>query len=158
MNSLRAHASNAATTLRVLGGAGVIRPYGPRTLVALGRTVVRWGTGPAGGFASLAVRNPDRVGLVDELGELTFGEMQRRSNALARGLAGLGVGEDPVTGSLNAGIAQWLAGEGEVPRRWTVTQGGCIGRAGVLALTADEGGEVRVGGAVTSLVEGTIRL
>ena len=38
MNSLRAHASNAATTLRVLGGAGVIRPYGPRTLVALGRT------------------------------------------------------------------------------------------------------------------------
>ena len=93
MNSLRAHASNAATTLRVLGGAGVIRPYGPRTLVALGRTVVRWGTGPAGGFASLAVRNPDRVGLVDELGELTFGEMQRRSNALARGLAGLGVGE-----------------------------------------------------------------
>lgn len=93
MTSLRAHASNAATTLRVLGAAGVIRPYGPRTLVALGRTVVRWGTGPAGGFASLAVRDPDRVGLVDELGELTFGELQRRSNALARGLAGLGVGE-----------------------------------------------------------------
>lgn len=93
VNSLRAHASNAATTLRVLGGAGVIRPYGPRTLVALGRTIVRWGTGPAGGFASLAVRDPDRVGLVDELGELTFGEMQRRSNALARGLAALGVGE-----------------------------------------------------------------
>lgn len=93
VTSLRAHASAAATTLRVLGGAGVIRPYGPRTLVALGRTVVRWGTGPAGGFASLAVRDPDRVGLVDELGELTFGEMQRRSNALARGLAELGVGE-----------------------------------------------------------------
>ena len=54
---------------------------------------MRWGTGPAGGFASLAVRDPDRVGLVDELGELTFGEMQRRSNALARGLAELGVGE-----------------------------------------------------------------
>jgi fatty-acyl-CoA synthase len=93
VKSLRAHALDAATTLRVLGGAGVIRPYGPRTLVALGRTVVRWGTGPAGGFASLAVRDPDRVGLVDELGELTFGELHRRSNALARGLAGLGVGE-----------------------------------------------------------------
>ncbi len=77
----------------MLGGAGVIRPYGPRTLVALGRTIARWGTGPAGGFASLAVRDPDRVGLVDELGELTFGEMHRRSNALARGLAELGVGE-----------------------------------------------------------------
>lgn len=93
MNSLRAHAAGAATTLRVLGTAGVIRPYGPRTLWALGRTVSRWGTGPAGGFASLAVRDPDRVGLVDELGELTFGEMHRRSNALARGLRELGVGE-----------------------------------------------------------------
>ena len=39
---------------------------------------------------------------------------------------GLSVGEDPVTGSLNAGIAQWLAGEGEVPHRWSVTQGGCL--------------------------------
>jgi acyl-CoA synthetase (AMP-forming)/AMP-acid ligase II len=93
VTSLRAHASGAVTTLRVLGGAGVIRPYGPRTLLALGRTVLRWGTGPAGGFASLAVRDPHGIGLVDELGELTFGEMQRRSNALARGLAALGVGE-----------------------------------------------------------------
>ena len=33
------------------------------------------------------------MGLVDELGELTFGEMHRRSNALARGLAGFGVAE-----------------------------------------------------------------
>ena len=63
-----------------------------------------------------------------------------------------------MTGSLNAGIAQWLAGEGEVPHRWSVTQGGCIGRAGVLSLTAADDGEVRVGGAVTTLVEGTIRL
>ena len=92
MHSLHA-LRRPATTLRVLGGAGVIRPYGPRTLVALGRTMLRWGTGPAGGFASLAVRDPDRVGLVDELGELTSGEMQRRSNALARGLAELGVEE-----------------------------------------------------------------
>ncbi len=71
---------------------------------------------------------------------------------------GLGVGEDPVTGSLNAGIAQWLVAEWEAPHRWTVTQGGCIGRSGVLSLTADEGGEVRVGGTVTSLVQGTISL
>ena len=85
--------SDAATTVRVLGRSGVIRPYGPRTLASLGRTLVRWGTGPAGGFASLALRQPDRVGLVDELGELTFGEMHRRSNALARALAERGVGE-----------------------------------------------------------------
>ncbi len=68
-------------------------PTAPGRWSALGETVKQWGTGPAGGFASLALRYPDRVGLVDELGELTFGEMHRRSNALARGLAGLGVGE-----------------------------------------------------------------
>ena len=93
MNKLLGHAAGAATTVRVLGRAGVIRSYGPRKLVGLGRAVLRWGTGPAGGFASLAVRTPDRVGLIDELGELTFGELHRRSNALARGLQSLGVGE-----------------------------------------------------------------
>ncbi len=86
-------ASTAATTISVLGRTGVIRPYGPRTLVGMGLAVLHWGTGPAGGFASLAVRHPDRVGLIDELGELTFEEMHRRSNALARGLADLGVQE-----------------------------------------------------------------
>jgi fatty-acyl-CoA synthase len=77
----------------VLAGAGIVRPYSPRTLVRLARTVQAWGTGPAGGFASLAVRFPDRVGLVDELGSLTFGEIHRRSNALASRLRALGVRE-----------------------------------------------------------------
>lgn len=93
MSKLTERASNLSTSLKVLGGAGIIQPYGPRKLVGLGRTLVRWGTGPAGGFASLAVRHPHRIGLVDELGELTFGEMHTRSNALARGLADLGVKE-----------------------------------------------------------------
>jgi len=81
------------TTVRVLGRAGVIRPYGPRTLFDLGRVVIRWGTGPAGGFATLAVRSPHQVGVVDELGELTWGELHRRSNSLARALSERGVGE-----------------------------------------------------------------
>ncbi len=85
--------SDVTTSLRVLGRSGIIRPYSPLKLAGLGRVLVKWGTGPAGGFASLAVRSPDRVGLVDELGELTFGEIHRRSNALARGLAELGVAE-----------------------------------------------------------------
>lgn len=93
MSKLTDQAANVTTALRVLGGAGIIRPYGPRTLAGLGKTVLRWGTGPAGGFTTLAVRHPGRVGLIDELGELTFGEMHGRSNALARGLAGLGVQE-----------------------------------------------------------------
>jgi len=85
--------ADAAVSLKVLTRAGVVRPYGPRTLARLLRTLKAWGTGPAGGFASLAVRHPDRPALVDELGTLTFAEVHRRSNAVARGLAELGVGE-----------------------------------------------------------------
>jgi acyl-CoA synthetase (AMP-forming)/AMP-acid ligase II len=91
--SLAARASGVATTVRVLGRAGVIRPYGPRTLADIGRVVLRWGTGPAGGFATLAARAPHQVGVVDELGELTWGELHRRSNSLARALSERGVRE-----------------------------------------------------------------
>lgn len=90
---LLGHLDNAAVSLRVLGRSGVVRPYRPSVLMGLVRTLHDWGTGPAGGFATLALREPDRVGLVDELGELTFGEVHRRSNALARGLAALDVRE-----------------------------------------------------------------
>ncbi|HSU03661.1 MAG TPA: AMP-binding protein [Nocardioides sp.] len=91
--SLIGSLSGVGTTVRVLGRAGVIRPYGPRTLASIGLLVHRWGTGPAGGFATLAARSPHQVGVVDELGELTWGELHRRSNALARALAERGVGE-----------------------------------------------------------------
>ena len=83
----------AGTTLRVLGRAGVIRPYSPATLARLGLALKQWGTGPAGGFIALATQNPDRVGIIDELGQLTNREIHQRSNALARGLAGHGVKE-----------------------------------------------------------------
>jgi acyl-CoA synthetase (AMP-forming)/AMP-acid ligase II len=92
-STLAARASGVATTVRVLGRAGVIRPHGPRTLLDIGRLVLRWGTGPAGGFATLAARDPHQVGVVDELGELTWGELQRRTNSLARALAERGVRE-----------------------------------------------------------------
>ncbi|MBC9735234.1 AMP-binding protein [Nocardioides marmotae] len=93
LQTLLGRATAAGTGAKVLASSGIIRPYPPAVLVRLARTVKDWGTGPAGGFASLAVRYPDRVGLVDELGELTFGEVHRRSNALARALSARGVGE-----------------------------------------------------------------
>ncbi|KQV69439.1 acyl-CoA synthetase [Nocardioides sp. Root122] len=85
--------SGFGATVRVLGRAGVIRPYGPRTLVDIGRVVLRWGTGPAGGFATLASRAPHDVGVIDELGELTWAELHRRSNSLARAMSERGVRE-----------------------------------------------------------------
>jgi fatty-acyl-CoA synthase len=80
------------TMLRVLGGAGIIRPYAPPKLARVGATLVRWGTGPAGGFAAMAILEPDRLGVLDELGELTFGELHERSNRLADALRSRGVG------------------------------------------------------------------
>ena len=93
LNKLVTGASAAGTSLKVLSRAGIIRPYSPLVLARLARTLSDWGPGPAGGFASLAIREPDRVGIVDELGEVTFGQMQARSNALARAFAAMGVGE-----------------------------------------------------------------
>ncbi|WP_134742454.1 AMP-binding protein [Nocardioides sp. 503] len=93
LQKLVLRASSLGVSAKVLAGSGVVRPYSPRVLADLLRTVVTWGTGPAGGFASLAVRAPHQVGLVDELGELTFGELHQRSNALARALRAQGVEE-----------------------------------------------------------------
>ena len=84
-------AGQAPTMLRVLGSAGIIKPYHPRKLAQVGLTLKNWGTGPAGGFAAMAILEPDRLGVVDELGELTFGELHDRSNRLADSLRTRGV-------------------------------------------------------------------
>jgi len=85
--------SSGLTSVRVLAGSGIVKPFGPVKLAKLGLLVKSWGTGPAGGFASLAVRYPDRVGLIDERGSLTFGQIHRRSNALAHALREKGIVE-----------------------------------------------------------------
>jgi PhzF family phenazine biosynthesis protein len=70
---------------------------------------------------------------------------------------GLGVPEDPVTGSLNAGLAQWLIGAGLAPARYVAAQGSVLGRAGRVHV-AQEGDQVWVGGDVVICVEGEVRL
>ena len=86
-------AAAAGTSLKVLTEAGIIRPYSPMVLAGMARALRQWGTGPAGGFAALAIRSPHQIGLIDELGSLTYGELHRRSNSLARALADRGVSE-----------------------------------------------------------------
>ena len=70
---------------------------------------------------------------------------------------GLGVPEDPVTGSLNAGLAQWLIGAGLAPARYTAAQGTALGRAGRVDV-AQEGADIWVGGAVCTVVSGQVDL
>ena len=72
-------------------------------------------------------------------------------------IAGDGAQEDPATGSLNAGVAQWLLSEGLAPERYVVSQGTAIGRAGRLRIER-QGDEIWVGGAVVACIEGRLQL
>jgi PhzF family phenazine biosynthesis protein len=69
----------------------------------------------------------------------------------------LGVPEDPVTGSLNAGLAQWLIGAGLAPPRYVAAQGAALGRAGRVHVAAEDG-EVWIGGDVVACIEGHLDL
>src|ERR1700742_2907477 len=84
---------NAAHAVKVLADAGVIRPMRPEKLVHMASNMVRWGPTPAAGYAISAVRRPDKLGIVDELGTLTFKEIHERTNALANAWSDLGIGE-----------------------------------------------------------------
>lgn len=67
------------------------------------------------------------------------------------------VWEDPVTGSLNAGLAQWMTATGVADRRYIAAQGTVIGYQGRVHV-AIENGEIWVGGDVTSCVRGEVNL
>ncbi|MDI1341996.1 PhzF family phenazine biosynthesis protein [Polaromonas sp.] len=88
-----------------------------------------------------------------------------------RGFAApIGIEEDPVTGSLNASLAQWLIAEGHAPERYVAAQGTCLGRAGRVYLTRETdmsgsaqatstgSGQVWVGGESVTCINGTVTL
>lgn len=67
--------------------------------------------------------------------------------------------EDPVTGSLNASVAQWLLGTGQVRAPYVASQGAVLGRAGRVHVDRDETtGDVWIGGHVVTCVDGTVEL
>jgi PhzF family phenazine biosynthesis protein len=72
--------------------------------------------------------------------------------------APLGVEEDPVTGSLNASLAQWLIADGHLPDRYLAAQGQCLGRAGRVHVARDADGQVWVGGDSVTCIDGTVVL
>jgi acyl-CoA synthetase (AMP-forming)/AMP-acid ligase II len=84
---------NRAQAVKVLAEAGVIRPMRPEKVVHMASTMLRWGPTPAAGYAVSAARRPDKIGIVDELGTLTFKEIHERTNALANAWSDLGIGE-----------------------------------------------------------------
>ncbi len=72
--------------------------------------------------------------------------------------APVGVTEDPVTGSLNASLAQWLMAEGHLPTQYSARQGTALGRAGKVFLSQDANGQVWVGGHVVACIQGSVTL
>ena len=70
----------------------------------------------------------------------------------------MGVPEDPVTGSLNAAVAQWLIRGGQAPSSFRVSQGVRLGRAGSVCVDAEPDGTVWVGGMCATLIQGSVTL
>jgi PhzF family phenazine biosynthesis protein len=69
-----------------------------------------------------------------------------------------GLVEDPVTGSLNAALAQWLIGAGFAPTHYVAAQGQALGREGRVHIERDAQGRIWVGGAVVTCVDGVATL
>lgn len=70
----------------------------------------------------------------------------------------VGVYEDPVTGSLNASVAQWLFATGAASGSYTASQGARLGRKGVIDLSIDTYGDVWVGGPTITCIRGTVSI
>jgi PhzF family phenazine biosynthesis protein len=68
-----------------------------------------------------------------------------------------GLAEDPVTGSLNAAIAQWLIGTGQAPSRYVAAQGTALARAGRVHVS-QEGADIWIGGESVTCVDGKVLL
>jgi fatty-acyl-CoA synthase len=78
-------------TALVFQRAGLVRPVRPDRLARSGLTLARWGPTPAAGFTSAAIHRNGDVAIIDERGVLTFTQVHRRSNALARSMAEAGI-------------------------------------------------------------------
>jgi PhzF family phenazine biosynthesis protein len=66
--------------------------------------------------------------------------------------------EDPVTGSLNASLAQWLLGSGRATAPYVASQGAALGRAGRVHISTDAEGTIWVGGASVTCISGQVEL
>jgi len=72
-------------------------------------------------------------------------------------IAGDGMPEDPATGSLNAGLAQWMLDKGLAPSSYVVSQGLTMGRAGRIHVE-QIAEDVWIGGAVVTCINGSLSL
>jgi acyl-CoA synthetase (AMP-forming)/AMP-acid ligase II len=84
--------SDKAFEVGVLRKSGIARFRHPGKAAKVVSALVRWGASPGAGIAAAAIRHPDATALIDERGSLSFGELQRRTNALAHAFERMGIG------------------------------------------------------------------
>ena len=85
--------STKALTVRTLIGCGMFGPARPDKLVRAIKAIKDWGPTTAAGFTASSIRYPNDVAIIDEAGTLTFGEVHRRTNALAHAWSDEGIVE-----------------------------------------------------------------
>jgi PhzF family phenazine biosynthesis protein len=123
-----------------------------RTLRELGQKVGVCGIPAADDAPPLIARSNREARAFAQTGEAPPG-LEVRAFA-----APIGIEEDPVTGSLNAGLAQWLIAEGHLPERYVAAQGQALGRAGRVRVMRDADGQVWVGGDSVTCIDGSVTL
>ncbi|HKJ11457.1 MAG TPA: PhzF family phenazine biosynthesis protein [Ornithinimicrobium sp.] len=118
--------------------------------------------------ATVLALRPD-FGAIEAIGEVEVGVIgphgpEAEADYEVRAFCpGAGVDEDPVTGSLQAGLAQWLTASGRAPDRYVAAQGSVVGRAGRVSVELDrDPGQGRdvvwVGGETVLRVAGAVDL
>ena len=90
----RKEARHKLKVARALLATGIVKPIRPDRAVRALLVLRRWGPTPAAAYGASSVRYPNEPAIIDERGVLSFMDVQRRTNALARALAREGISED----------------------------------------------------------------
>jgi fatty-acyl-CoA synthase len=90
--TVRQAASDKAFEVKVLREAGVLGFHRPDKSAKVVSAFLRWGASPALGITTAAIHYPHEIAVIDERGALSFERLHRRSNALARSFAEMGIG------------------------------------------------------------------
>ncbi|WP_339429036.1 AMP-binding protein [Nocardia spumae] len=117
VNGENAPLRRRAEVARRILGTGVVHTARPDRSVGQLRGLARWGFNLAGGYAAAAAHSPDRIAIVDDERSRTFAEIDRRSTALAAGMATLGLRSGDAIGLLahnHAGMVETMVAAGKL--------------------------------------------
>jgi fatty-acyl-CoA synthase len=88
------------TAAKVLARSGLLKPARPDQLIGMALAFARWGLTPATGYAAGAARHPNAPAVIDDLGVLTWREVDHRTDRIAGELRARGISEGDAVGLL----------------------------------------------------------